>query len=309
MNTVYVDSPLPEQQRRERLYAGQIFLFSPTETSLALVDWARQMLEEAFAPYSPVEAQHSMDVHRFVDGFSLLKPAFIHHPETMRRLRPVVERLGADLDRTYLDVPRLRGVTSDGYLTAGVGYAHPMHRDTWWSAPMMQINWWMPIYPFESESSMAFHPDWWSRPTANGSEEFDYHEWNTKGRADAARHITSDTRKQPKIVEPVAEDPQVRFVVQPGGLVLFSGAQMHSTVPNTSGLTRFSIDFRTVHLDDVIDRTGAPNVDSHPRGTSLRDFRRARDGAAMPEDLVRQYDDREVDESVAVFRPPGLASS
>ncbi len=85
-------------------------------------------------------------------------------------------------------------------------------------------------------------------------------------------------------------DPQVRFIVPAGGLVLFSGAQMHSTVPNDSGFTRYSIDFRTVNINDVANRVAAPNVDSHCTGTSLRDFKRARDLADMSEELVEPYD-------------------
>jgi hypothetical protein len=304
MTAIHVDATQPDQARRQLLYSGDIFVLGPSEESLALTAWTRQMLEDAFAPHPPTAAQHAMDVHAFVAIFGPVKPRFIHHPTTKELLRAVIAKAGCDLDQTYLDVPRLRGVTSDGYLTAGVGYAHPMHRDTWYSAPMAQLNWWMPIYPFEVESSMAFHPDYWDQGVANGSADFDYYDWNITGRATAAQHVTSDTRVQPKVTEPVAVDPQIRLVVPPGGIVLFSGAQMHSTVPNTTGVTRFSIDFRTVHLAEVEARGGAPNVDSRPRGTSLRDFHRASDGEDMPTELVSLYDDRVVEEAAAVYRPP-----
>jgi len=93
-------------------------------------------------------------------------------------------------------------------------------------------------------------------------------------------------------------------VCPPGGVILFSGAQVHSTVPNTSGLTRFSIDFRTVDLRDLENGHGAPNVDTYCTGTSLRDFRRGRDAAAMPDDVVRRYDSGEIPEgAVLVFKP------
>jgi hypothetical protein len=99
-------------------------------------------------------------------------------------------------------------------------------------------------------------------------------------------------------------DQQIRVVCPPGGVILFSGAQMHSTVPNTSGLTRFSIDFRTVDLVDLEKQHGAPKVDTYSQGTSLRDFRRARDGAAMPDNLVARYDSGEIPEgAVLVFKP------
>jgi hypothetical protein len=85
-------------------------------------------------------------------------------------------------------------------------------------------------------------------------------------------------------------DPQIRVVLPIGGILIFSGAQMHSTVPNTSGKTRFSIDFRTVHLDDVVSKSGAPNIDSACTGTSLGDFLRASDLARIPEEWVASYD-------------------
>jgi hypothetical protein len=303
MKAVHFDSAYPDAERRRRLYEGDIFVLSPSAATLELVNWTRSILEEAFAPHAPLEAQHAMDVHSFVEVFGPAKPRFIHHPTTKALLRKVLATAGCDLEDIYADVPRLRGVTSDGYLTAGVGYAHPMHRDTWFSAPMAQLNWWMPIYEFESESSMAFHPQYWSEGVRNGSAEFNYYEWNRVGRADAAKHVTSDTRKQPKIEEPVAEDPQVRLVVPPGGIVLFSGAQMHSTVPNTTGVTRFSIDFRTISLSDVVAGRSAPNIDSRPTGTSLRDFVRGSDASPIPEEIVRRYDSGPVDAASAVFRP------
>ena len=65
-------------------------------------------------------------------------------------------------------------------------------------------------------------------------------------------------------------------------MILFSGAYMHATVPNTSGRTRFSIDFRTVNLDDVMTHEGAANVDSECTGTTLRDFLRGSDPTRLP---------------------------
>jgi hypothetical protein len=85
-------------------------------------------------------------------------------------------------------------------------------------------------------------------------------------------------------------DPQVRIVPEAGGVMLFSGNQLHSTVSNTSGKTRFSIDFRTVNVDDVQSRREAPNFDSECTGTSLRDFLRTRDFEQIAEDVALPYE-------------------
>jgi hypothetical protein len=71
--------------------------------------------------------------------------------------------------------------------------------------------------------------------------------------------------------------------------MLFSGAQLHTTVPNTSGRTRFSIDFRTVNIRDVEAVAGAANVDSECSGTNLGDFLRATDHATLPPELIDAY--------------------
>ena len=302
MNSVYLDSNVSDDIRRQRLYTGQLFVFSPRPSTVALCEFAKDMIKEAFGSIDPLEAQYHMPVEQYVAIVSPLKPKFIHHPETKRILRELVADLGCDLDETFVDVPRLRMVTSHGYLTSGVGYAHHLHRDTWYSAPLAQLNWWLPIYEMESESSMAFHPAYWSKGVKNGSGEFNYYEWNSVGRKDAAQHIKTDTRKQPKPEEPLELDPQIRVVCPPGGVILFSAAHMHSTVPNTSGRARYSIDFRTVNVADLKAGHAAPNVDSYPRGTSLRDFVRGRDGAPMSEDVVQQYDNAPA-EGVLVYKP------
>jgi hypothetical protein len=58
-----------------------------------------------------------------------------------------------------------------------------------------------------------------------------------------------------------------------------------------------------VSLADVADGRSAPNVDSHPTGTSLRDFVRGSDASPLPEDVVALYDSGPVDIESAVFRP------
>jgi hypothetical protein len=303
MNTVFFDLPIDEQTRRTRLYQGELFVFSPRPSTLALIEFARKMITDAFGSKDPLTAQFSMPVEEYVSVVAPLKPAFIHHPDTMKLLRAVVQEVGCDLGQTYVDVPRLRMVTSDAYLTSGVGYAHHLHRDTWYSAPMAQLNWWIPIYEFESESSMAFHPRYWGEAVENGSSEFNYYEWNSQGRKQAAQHIKADTRKQPKAKQELELDPQVRLVCPPGGIILFSAAQMHSTVPNTSGKTRYSLDFRTVNIGDLNEGRSAPNIDSFPTGTSLRDFVRGSDFTRMPDETVQRYDLGPKVEGELVFKP------
>lgn len=304
MNTIYFDSSADDDARRQQLYHGQLFVYSPSPSSAALCAFAREMIQEAFGSLDPLTAQYRLPVEQYVEILAALKPKFIHHPKSKQFIKDILNDFGCDLTKTYFDVPRLRSATSDEYLTTGIAYAFHPHRDTWYSAPFCQLNWWLPVYDIQSENSLAFHPRYWTQPLRNGSHRYNYYKWNADSRKNAAKHIKVDTRDQPRPEEPVELYPQTRLICKIGGIILFSGSQLHSTVPNTAGRARFSIDFRTVHLDDVIAKTGAPNIDSACTGTTLRDFVRAADLSRIPEELILPYDQQPSKDGVLVFRAP-----
>jgi hypothetical protein len=290
MTSIIVGSSMSDESRRRHLYAGDLFVQPSSAAIGELVAFTRSMIEEAFHPLDPETAQYDMEVGAYAQVLSALKPAFIHHPESKRHLRAILEEQGCDPDLTYFDVPRLRTSTSDGYLTTGIAYAFHPHRDTWYSAPMMQVNWWLPVYEASPDNVVAFHPAYFDRGIRNGSENYNYYRWNRDSRAQAAAQIGTDTRIQPKPQEPVELDPQIRPVPPVGGVMIFSGAQLHSSVPNSSGRTRISIDFRTVHRGDVEAGRGAPNVDSHCTGTTMRDYLRVSDLERLPAEVIAPYD-------------------
>ena len=290
MVTIYFDGDHADDLRRRALYDGALFVYSPRPSTAALCEFARKMIADAFAPHEPADAHRALPVERYAQILAELKPAFIHHPESKRLICAVLADLGCDPERTYFDVPRLRSSTPDGYLTTGIAYAFHPHRDVWYSAPRCQLNWWLPVNELTRDNGLGFHPQYWSRPIQNGSRHYNYAEWNRTSRFDAAKHIGSDTRVQPKAEEQFDWADEIRPLCRPGGLILFSGAQMHSSVENTTGRTRFSVDFRTVNLDEVEAGTGAPNIDSECTGTTMGDYLRCSDLAHVPSELIERHD-------------------
>jgi hypothetical protein len=286
MAIVYMNSPMSDDQRRERLFRGDLFVYGANAATLSLCELAREMSEEAFAPHHPTEAQHHMAVEQYVSILADLKPRFIHHPEAQRRIQAILKAFGCDLEKTYFDVPRLRTMTHGGYLTVGLGTAFPPHRDTWYSHPQCQVIYWMPVYEIDGESGMAFHPKYWNTPVENSSSEFDYQHWESLDRQAAAAQITEERREFSHALEPLDLDDDLRIVSEPGGVTMFAGAQMHSSVPNTSGRTRLSIDIRMLNIDDLVANRGAANVDDASTGTSLMDYRRGTDLEPVPQELV-----------------------
>ncbi|HWA33088.1 MAG TPA: hypothetical protein VG737_03110, partial [Cyclobacteriaceae bacterium] len=272
MNSIYIDAHLSDDARRQALYEGKIFVNAPALETENFCQFASNLIREAFDPLDPERAQWDLPVEKFVDILKELKPRFIHHPQSKVYIQHILENSGCDMEKTYFDVPRLRTSTSNNYLTSGIAYAFHPHRDTWYSAPMCQINWWMPVYEMHEGNGMALHTDYWDQEVPNSSGKFSYSEWQKNGRKNSASNVKTDTREQPGPTVAIELDSQLRLVTRPGGVILFSAAHLHSSVPNETGKTRFSIDFRTVNIDDLQNGIGARNLDTHCQDLTLGDF-------------------------------------
>ena len=90
----------------------------------------------------------------------------------------------------------------------------------------------------------------------------------------------------------------------PGEVLLFSGTQLHTSIPNTSGLARYSVDFRTVDVRDLMAGRGAPLVDVYCTGTSVRDFISIKDESNLDEELVTSLFGAPPPDAMLVFGGP-----
>jgi hypothetical protein len=265
------------QDRRNLVFDGQLLVYSRRDATAALANHAIAMISEMLAPADAERAQFELPVEQFIERVGPLKSRFTNDLQTKKLVRDVLLSFGCNLETTYFDVPRLRVVPHGGYLSSGVSYAYKAHRDIWYSSPTAQVNWWMPVFDVTAERAMSFFPEYWDKPVPNSSADFDYGEWCRVGRTMATSQVKEDTRKHPLPLAQVETRSELRIAGTKGDMILFSAAQLHSTAPNQSGLTRFSIDFRTINLDDLDNGRGAPNIDSQATGTTLGDFLRASD--------------------------------
>jgi hypothetical protein len=301
---VQFDQPVGGPIPRAQMYGGTINVTSPSATSVAFAMFARQLIGEAFGGRDPELAQFDLPVADYAAILNVLKPRFIHHPESKRFLQQLLAERGCDPETTYFDVPRLRTSTSDDYLTTGIAYSWHPHRDTWYSAPLAQLNHWMPVYDVSEDNAMAFHTEYFNQAITNDSATYNYYEWNAKYRGAAACNLRAESRPLPGPTETVNPFSAAVFVTPVGGMLQFSGHHLHSSVPNESGRTRFSIDFRTVDVADIRAGLGARNVDGRCTGSSIRDFMSAADLSPMPADVVALFNDGTETSGELVHKPP-----
>jgi hypothetical protein len=263
---------LDEQQRGALIYSGKLLVFKQVPAVQRLCALADELITEAFKPHVPQKAQFELGRGEFLSLAATTQRRFRKHPESRKLFRSALEEVGVDIEHSYWDRLLLRvlphGDTHAGGLTSR---AH-IHRDTWGSNLYQQTNWWTPVYTLTAERTIVFYPDYWPRAVANTSASWSYDEYVADRRHTGPGLAPSyPPAPQPQqVIDATAEMP---VVIDPGDMLCFSGAHLHASAANVSGCTRFSVESRTVNIDDVKHDRAAPNIDCQARQARFDWFR------------------------------------
>lgn len=301
--TVYVDPGFSGDELRQSLFEGNLIVLTRLQAVSDLVDYTRDQLTELFKPHDPEHAHEHIEPAEMAKILGAWKPRFIHGDQSRKLVCEIAAEAGLPPEFTHYDLPKPRTSFPVGHLTTGVAFAFPWHRDVWYSAPPQQLNWWLPIYPARPDNSMSFDLNSFDQPVPNTSDTFDYYR-NNAHRLTTAASVRTEQQSRPGAV---GHKPANELVVlpPPGGVLLFSGAQLHTSIPNTSGRARYSIDFRTVDARDLVKGRGAPLVDVDCTGTAIRDFVNVADGTSFNEELVVELFGAPPADAMLVFSAPG----
>jgi hypothetical protein len=270
---------LEDGQRRESIYDGDLLVFKkvpPMEEFCAFTD---ALIREVFGTTDPVRAQFELDREMYLSRVETLQKRFRKDARAKDLFLAALGYVGVDLRRTFWDWLYLRvsphGEEHSGRRTAKLGF----HRDTWSSNVYAQTNWWAPIYSISPGRTIAFYGEYWGKPLKNTSAN-----WNLE-------EIRSGRSSAPLVPEPtetVNTASELRPVIEPGDLLCFSGAHLHASVPNSTGVARFSVEVRTVDARDAAeDGRGAPNVDGEAPRVAKDWFRHVVDGTPLTAVVVK----------------------
>ena len=296
---VFVDLDVPADELRHKLYAGNLVLLTRLRSVSNFVEYTREQLTELFKPHDPEHVHEHIEPAHMAQILGSWKPGFIHSDRSKSMVCEIIREAGLPAEYTHYDLPKPRTSFPAGHLTTGVAFAFPWHRDVWYSAPAQQINWWLPIYAAREDNSMSFDLPSFDQAVPNSSNTFDYYRNNAQ-RLTTAKAVTEEKQARPGALDHKPVDDLV-VLPAPGGVLLFSGAQLHTSIPNTSGRARYSVDFRTVDTRDLVAGRGAPLVDVECTGTAIRDFRNVADGSGFDEELVTRLFGAPPSDAMLVF--------
>jgi len=264
--------PAKADDFRRSLYAGEIFHVPATLQTQDLVQDIHAALENEFG--APLQEVHTRlifdDMKR---PLAKLRHDLEHHPRYAQAGGAIIAALGLPAEDMRRDALRLRCVMHDGHQSPQATRAYAAHRDTWFGNPQSQINFWIPLHDVTPAQSFTFYPGYFNAPVKNTSGGFDYAQWMQVAGWQGAKTVQKYAEVDyPQVLETPCDAGAFAFSAKAGDIVIFAASHLHQTVKNTSGLTRFSLDFRAVHMADHLAGIGAPNPDNASRPDALQDY-------------------------------------
>jgi hypothetical protein len=266
--------PASDAELRAALYAGRVFLLPATEASLRLVSLGRERLRAELG--DPTRTAHARWTGEAIfERVGRVRRAIYTEPLAHDLLRAMAASVGFDAASTAFDPARLRAILHGAIGDVRAAPVYYPHRDTWYGHPASVVTIWTALDDLEAHETFVFHPERFREPVANDSEVFDYDEWVSRGwslKIGWQDRDASLRARYPTVLGHEDYGPSEGFACRAGEVLLFSGAHFHRTLPQSRGLSRFSLDARLVHLGDHARGLGAPNVDGRSRGSALRDY-------------------------------------
>lgn len=263
--------PSSNSDLRKGIYAGTIYRVPASPASLLLVSHTLAMLESEFGTGTALpEAQFQVDATQHYERVSRVRTRLVKESDSLDLLFKLLAGLGFDRKEHAVDPARLRAVLHNGHENPLAVSAYVAHRDTWYASPQSQINFWMPLFDVTEAQTFAFFPAYFATKVENNSGEFDYDRFMEVAgwqKGSGGKQVYPDAKEGR-----FDRDLGRPFALNQGDIVVFSAAHLHQTVKNVSGVTRFSLDFRTVHAGDHEAGEAAPNVDNCSTGCALKDF-------------------------------------
>ncbi|HWA43903.1 MAG TPA: hypothetical protein VHA10_11880 [Hypericibacter adhaerens] len=272
-----LDGALPADLLGARIFAGDILIFRQLPALRSLCRTIDEMVRAGLGDEDPERAETRLAPDLFLARVRALRSQVRADKALLRQIGEAVAQTGLPPEDTYFDGLQLRLVPSNASHQARRIMPLAPHRDSWGSNIPQQINWWAPLYPLARTRSIVMFPDYWSRPIENNSAAWDYHELKRRmaeGRAEGYPVL-------PVATVPLKPEDGLAIVIEPGDLLCFSAAHLHGSIADASGITRFSLETRSVSASHVRAGMGAPNLDGQAPRVTPEWFERIEDGASL----------------------------
>lgn len=267
--------PQDEAALRRGIYQGRLYKKPANRASTKAVADALNLLEDELGTIDVRHGWQNMSDDDFFTAIGRIRKQLFMQSEYRRNVVDVIDGMGLNPEELAFEPFRLRVIQHLGHQNPNARAVYYPHRDTWYAHPQCLMVGWLPLHDLTSQETFEVYPDWWNRKVPNDSEIFDYGHWVRDGwqlKIGWQHKASGISAKYPGTTENVEFGERVGFDCKAADNVLFSGGHFHKTREQASGKTRFSLDFRMVHLTDLQTGQGAPGVDTRCKGCAVVDY-------------------------------------
>lgn len=273
-----------DQDRANAIFSGAVLVYRSLPAMHDLVRCLREITLREIALSDPCSAESVLGPKEFRRRAARVRQTVREDVDVARRYKKVFLEVGVDLSALFYDHFKLRFQPSSEATRSRYMLDLPAHRDTWGSNIHSQINWWAPVWPVTVDRTIGIFPSQWKVPVPNSSAEWSYRE--------LIERIQDDGRTEypmlPQCIAPPLSTEAVPIVIQPGDVMAFSGAHLHCSMPNRSGLVRISTETRTVSAHDLYYSRAAKNIDCGASIAHFDWFRHIEVGDSLAEHVLRR---------------------
>lgn len=272
---MYRNLPNSNLEFREAIFRGDLFLTSATQLSLNFIEEIKNLIIEELQTDNIRNIHNILEPLTFFEKIGRLRRLIYLGKKYQDFTFQILEECGFNADQIAFDPFRLRVITPYGHLNPKAAPIYYPHRDTWYAHPQCLIVLWLPLDDLKAEETFIFYPDYFNQLVPNNSEIFNYDDWIKDGpdlKIGWQNPNSGIIANYPRSHSNFNGGKSVGFACQKGEHLFFSGAHFHQTLSQNTTQTRYSIDVRFVHLNDITEKRGSPNVDNRSQGNILKDY-------------------------------------
>jgi len=279
----YPSSSQNDKDRANAVFSGAVLIYRALPAMYELVDCLREITRQELGLNDPCAAESELESADFRRRAGRARQIVRESDDVARLYKSVLLETGVDVSAIFYDHFKLRFQPSNDISRTRYMRDLPVHRDTWGSNVHAQINWWAPVWPVRADRTIGIFPALWNVPVSNTSAAWSYGEFTQHLKAD------KDTNYPmlPHCSDPPLISEAVPIVIAPGDIMAFSGAHLHCSIPNQSGVARISTETRTVSARDLHHSRSAKNVDCDASVSQFHWFRHVETGESLANHALR----------------------
>ncbi|MDX1960773.1 MAG: hypothetical protein SFU98_19530 [Leptospiraceae bacterium] len=233
----------------EKIYSGCIVQFSKRQNSKLLVDYTQNLLNAIFKTPTPEFSESKLSYELHYEKIFEIRKLILSDITISYLLEELLKELGLNNTDWNFDSLRLRAITTYGHKLDKAKPAYYIHRDTWYSNPESQINFWIPISPINKNNSFTFYTRYFNEAIQNDSYLFNHKEFNDQGGFQNLKGAIQKT--YPRAIGEV-QPPKLIPELNSQEILAFSAHHLHGTNHNQTDRTRFSLDFRIFPKEKIL---------------------------------------------------------